>query len=541
MRERKTHINREQLIGLALQLGAVKVMGWSEAERELAKEAIPPSASQLSSVQDLIDGGVDVLGRAFSSIFTPEQRRPLGAIYTPAAIVESMIRWARDRAVPDRVIDAGAGSGRFLVAAGRTYREAGLVAVEFDPFAAILARGHLAAAGFAHRSAVICGDYRDAKIETINGQTLFIGNPPYVRHHFIGANWKKWLQETAAKFSLTASGLAGLHAYFFLATAQFAKTGDLGTFVTSAEWLDVNYGSIVRDLFLEHLGGSSIHVIEPAALPFPGTATTGVITAFSVGSKPPSIRLARVENVDELGSLETGHSMRRERLETAHRWTPLTHAQPDAREDFVELGELCRVHRGQVTGANRVWIADNVFSANLPEAVLFPSITRARELFASHGLLEDDSGLRRVIDIPSDLDVLDRNAQKLVEDYLVYAKSQGAHTGYVASHRKRWWSVGLRNAAPILATYMARRPPQFVRNIAEARHINIAHGLYPRDVLSETTLRVLSEFLSRSVSVTQGRTYAGGLTKFEPREMERLMIPRPEILSQGLSFEQLSA
>jgi len=35
--------------------------------------------------------------------------------------------------------------------------------------------------------------------------------------------------------------------------------------------------------------------------------------------------------------------------------------------------------------------------------------------------------------------------------------------------------------------------------------------------------------LRRTVSVADGRTYAGGLTKFEPREMERLCVPDPFI------------
>ena len=33
-------------------------------------------------------------------------------------------------------------------------------------------------------------------------------------------------------------------------------------------------------------------------------------------------------------------------------------------------------------------------------------------------------------------------------------------------------------------------------------------------------------YLNASVSVASGRTYAGGLVKFEPREIERLHIPR---------------
>jgi hypothetical protein len=77
---------------------------------------------------------------------------------------------------------------------------------------------------------------------------------------------------------------------------------------------------------------------------------------------------------------------------------------------------------------------------------------------------------------------------------------------------------------------MARRPPAFVRNLASARHINIAHGLYPREPLSPHLLDALARYLSRSTSLRDGRTYAGGLTKFEPREMERLAVPRPDLL-----------
>ena len=82
----------------------------------------------------------------------------------------------------------------------------------------------------------------------------------------------------------------------------------------------------------------------------------------------------------------------------------------------------------------------------------------------------------------------------------------------------------------ILATYMARRPPAFVRNLAGARHVNIAHGLYPREPLPPAALDGLAAYLRRSVTPGQGRTYAGGLTKFEPREMERLPVPAPALL-----------
>lgn len=72
---------------------------------------------------------------------------------------------------------------------------------------------------------------------------------------------------------------------------------------------------------------------------------------------------------------------------------------------------------------------------------------------------------------------------------------------------------------------MGRRPPAFVRNLCGARHINIAHGLYPLDNLSDETLNKLTVYLRENVSLRNGRTYAGGLTKFEPKELERVLVP----------------
>jgi adenine-specific DNA-methyltransferase len=141
--------------------------------------------------------------------------------------------------------------------------------------------------------------------------------------------------------------------------------------------------------------------------------------------------------------------------------------------------------------------------------------------------LRDASPLRRVIDLPHDLDP---TADEAIGRFLAWAKAQGADRSYIAQHRKAWWSVELKAPAPILCTYMARRPPAFVRNLCGARHINIAHGLYPRAPMTDAALDALAAFLRENVVQAQGRTYAGGLTKFEPKELERIAVPRPEAL-----------
>lgn len=515
------------LVASAVGLGAASVGGpLSAGEQRLvakySKQADVLTGDDLVHLGDAISRGEDPLGDALLALRPQAERRSQGAVYTPHTIISPMVGWALNQN-PSRIVDAGCGSGRFVSDIARRKPSTKIVAIDTDPLATLMTRAVLATVGRGEYS-VINADYTRVRLPQFGERTAFIGNPPYVRHHDLSPNLKAWAQRAARTVGQQISGLAGLHAYFFLATAIGAKKDDVGTFVTSSEWLDVNYGAVIRALLLDGLGGQSIHFLEPAATPFHDTATTAAITCFRVGDRPRSMRLRRVKTLKDLGDLSGGRPIARDRLLEARRWTPLIRAKSVVPEGFIELGELCRVHRGAVTGANSVWIkqADDL---SLPESVLFPSVTRARELFAAGEVLADADQLRRVIDLPADLDELDSHERTLVETFLRSARKLGADLGYIARTRPAWWSVRLREPAPILATYMARRPPAFVRNLVDARHINIAHGLYPRIDLSPLALDRLAACLRTSITMAQGRTYAGGLTKFEPKEMERLPVP----------------
>jgi len=520
------------LARLAVDLGACDTGGpLSAREAELVTRALkiaPSPKTELHALRAQILSGEDPLGESFYALRSPQVRRQDGAVYTPTALVAPMVSWVIDQA-PGRVVDAGAGSGRFAALVARELPDVQLVAIDSDPLATLMTRAALSALG--HRRAIVLnGDYTKAALPKGAGRTAFVGNPPYVRHHVLTPAMKAWAQATAAKLGHSVSGLAGLHAYFFLATAQLGQPDDVGCFVTSAEWLDVNYGAIIRELIVGRLGGEAIHVLEPEALPFEKTATTAAITCFRLGQQPDTVRFRVVRSLETIGDLGTeGQPVARARLLEASRWSSFVRTRNAVPEGFVELGELCRVHRGAVTGSNATWVV-RPGTIELPAEVLFPSVTRARELFAAGTTLSSAEQLKLVIDLPADLDVFNGENRKQVERFLRKARKAGVPSGYIAGSRRAWWSVGLRSPAPILATYMARRPPAFVRNLVDARHINIAHGLYPREQLPERALRRLADALATSITVAQGRTYAGGLTKFEPKEMERLPVPSPALL-----------
>lgn len=368
------------LVRLAVALGADRFGGPLSAREQVLTTAAfsggpAPRAADVAAAKSMIRDGEDPLGGAFLALRTPEERRADGAVYTPAELVAPMVEWALAQK-PQRVVDAGTGSGRFLAEVLRRSPETTAVAVDLDPLATLMARGTIAALETRNVQVKHC-DYTRLRLPTIKGRTAFIGNPPYVRHHQLTAQAKAWAQTAAAKLDLKVSGLAGLHAYFFLATASMGRPGDVGTFVTSSEWLDVNYGAIIRNLLLADLGGESLHVVEPEAMPFEGTATTAVITNFRLGEQPAALRIRPVQRLAELGDLATeGELVARERLAEASRWSSFVRTRNQIPEGYIELGELCRVHRGTVTGSNATWVTRD--GNHLPPGVLFAAVTKAR-------------------------------------------------------------------------------------------------------------------------------------------------------------------
>ncbi|XVO83980.1 Eco57I restriction-modification methylase domain-containing protein [Pseudomonas chlororaphis] len=501
----------------------------SVQERKLVNES---SVSIQESEIDLIRGeilqGLDPLGESFSYVRSPKERRSTGAVYTPATIVDSMMSWLASKGNPERIVDPGAGSGRFILAAGELFQGAQLIAIELDPLAALMLRANVEIRGWSERTKILVKDYRQIKLPRCKGVTAFIGNPPYVRHHDIEEDWKNWYASQFATFGVKASALAGLHLHFFLQTRLLAKKGDIGAFITSAEWMDVNYGSALRRLLMEELGGIALHVLDPSIEAFPGTATTAAITCFRVGESEEPVRVRSISDLTNLNGLTTGVDVPRSEIQSAKRWSIIVRPSKSLSLGEVELGEFFRVHRGQVTGANGVWIAGE-HAKKLPERIKLPTITRAKDLIQAGTHLVSSEELKRVIDLPPELDDFEQHEIRSIERFLKWAKSQGADQSYVALHRKAWWSVGLKAPAPVLCTYMARRPPQFTINECGARHINIAHGLYPREDIDKGFLHRIVNWLNCNINVDGGRTYAGGLTKFEPKEIERLKIPKMEI------------
>jgi adenine-specific DNA-methyltransferase len=491
---------------------------------------VNPASGQLS----LLDGAApdasdDPHGDAYCAAHAPASRRSRGITLTPQWLVELMVRAAAERGPFDTIVDAGAGSGRFIIAAARHFPAARLVAIEADPDMAGVLQQALHDAGLAPRVQVLLTDFRLADLPRC-GRTLFLGNPPYVRHHDIGARWKVWYRDGMARMGIAASQLAGLHAHFFLRAMQLMTAGDVLLWVTSAEWLDNGYGAALRRALAgaDIDSGAQLRALWLAASDeqiFSDALVSAVIVdvtklgVANLRSAPAVVQLGRIAG----RTLQPTRSVERATLADSSRWSPLVDAAAPKVTGRASVGDVFHVTRGQVTGLNAAWIIPP--GSDLP-GLTVSAVTRAREIIDGTVVAADaTSRLRRVLNLPANLDDLDKDSRALAEQFIERARLLGAERAYVARSRTPWYAVAMRKPPDAFVSYMGRRPPVFMANPHQASFLNIAHGLYARQPMPAATLQCILDHLNTSTPLNGGRLYGGGLAKFEPSDIARLRIP----------------
>lgn len=502
-------------------------LGSNEEIYQVCKEACSGDEEVVRYLSKMLEDGRDPLGDAFMKVNPPSERRVSGCTYTPPELVSAMVCHAARSICPDVVVDCGCGSGRFALAAAQAFPSARVLAVDASELACDMCRANVRACGLEGRVEVICGDFTEVGLRRGEERILWIGNPPYVRHHGIDASRKAWFKDACRSLGVGGSGLSGLHAHFLARIAQDWREGDYGVLVLSAEWLDVNYGRAMRELLTGMLRLDRIDLLDRKSEAFDGTLTTSVIIGFGGDGDAVRVGSGATRSVDVPRSV----------LRDAPRWSPvLLHGGAAdggpclAESELVPLGSLARVHRGVVTGNNSFWVREKDELGDVPESLTVPVVSHARELTGDCMAKSNPDGLRRLIVLPEDIGELSASEARAARSLIADGEQRGVDKGYIARHRKAWWSVKPQEAPAVLMTYMGRSTPTFVINENDLTMLNVVHGLYPVKPLSDRALERLVSYLNENVTLDEGRMYCGGLVKFEPREAEAIPVPSLKVL-----------
>lgn len=389
---------------------------------------------------------------------------------------------------------------------------------------------------------------------------LVIANPPYVRHHYIGKNEKTRLRkEVHLRTGIEVSGLAGLYAYFLLLTDTWLEQDALSLWLIPSEFMDVNYGSSLKEYLTEHVTLHRIHRFLPSDVQFSDALVSSAILIFSK-KKPRRQHEVAMTLGGPLAKPERTHHVRLTELCGARKWTRYAFGDTGSSRNLDEflLGDLFRITRGIATGSNSFFIVprDETSSLQIPERFLKPILPSPR--FVDTLVIESESDGYPCL--PKQLCLLDcklteaeiKGSHEQLWRYLQRGKAKGIHTGYLASRRYPWYAQEQRPPAPFLCTYMGRKgqngsPFRFLWNKSRATAANVYLLLYPKPPLQAAcdanpdSYQMIFSFLQSikpSQFLNEGRVYGGGLHKIEPRELARVSVE--ELLSQlgGIEFHR---
>ncbi|MDH6147053.1 MULTISPECIES: HsdM family class I SAM-dependent methyltransferase [Paraburkholderia] len=242
----------------------------------------------------------EVVGSIFERLIGPEERHKYGQFYTQVGVVD-LINSFCIQSGDAKVLDPACGGGTFLVRAyarkkvqaeSRNHRDllTDLYGIDISQFAAHLTTMNLATRDLVEdenyprvgrsdffdvlpdstfvklpqklKSGGLGAKYYDIKIPPLDA---VIANPPYVRQEDVPkakkkpkdggpeAGTKEFYSRRVAQMAGTKlSGRSDLHCYFWPHATTFLKQNGMLGFITSSQWLDVEYGFHLQRWLLQN-------------------------------------------------------------------------------------------------------------------------------------------------------------------------------------------------------------------------------------------------------------------------------------------------
>ena len=434
-----------------------------------------------------------------------EKKHALGQFETPLNVADLLLGFCLRRP-SERVLDPGCGDGfllsraadwlDWLAASPSDVKPDALLGVELDPAAAGQAQDRLP------NAQILNQNFFALNPDSIQLADTIVGNPPYTRSQWIGQlepakvhqmPMFQWAEEApvagklpliSRKLAESLSGRSGLHAYFLLQSEQFLReSGRLG-FVVPNGWLDVAYGTDLKQFLLDHF--RILAIVESAVERW--FASARVNTCLIILEKcgvlrrrtANPIRLIRLKKpLDQLIPHELGQ--RRRFLAVEQLVSQLTPVRPYVTADFAvhveqqsefrasdkwgmalraptvyrhhrdhlnlfPLKQWASVQRGFTTGANEFFYIEEAAGDqwSIEDRYRRPLLKSLRGIDRLR--LDEKDCRQEVLLIPPEDDL----SGTAVAGYIEWGEAQGFNQRNTCQARNPWYSLPVQSPAPLL-------------------------------------------------------------------------------------------
>lgn len=479
-----------------------------------------------------------------------KDRNKLGQFSTPRLLADEILAYAKENGPKKNVkfFDPAFGMGSFYTALVKAFgpnHDALGFEIDKDYFSA---------------SREVWKDYDKLSIKKVDftlenpseydKANLLVCNPPYIRHQHISQDTKNHLKLATKSLSgKDISGLAGLHAYFMLLSHQWLEKDGLAIWLVPSEILEVNYGKSIREYLLDDVNLDRVHFFDQADGKFSDALVSSCVIVYRKNNT--SIKSGvKITFGNSFLHPDLENILDKKTLKEKNKWSKHLITKSTKKERAVlihtegkKIGDVFSIKRGIATGDNSFFVLDkeSALKLEIPKKYLRNILPPSRYLKGDVIHLDKDGFLDTekkfvLLDIDLPLDQIKHLYPKLHE-YLLEGIDKGIDKGYLASRRAPWYSQEKRAAPRFFVRYMNRESKKegthhsiFIKNEADAIATNSYLMLYekPQGLFESTPdLEGVWTWLRKGLDKTlyrYGRTYGGGLVKFEPNELKEIPI-----------------
>jgi adenine-specific DNA-methyltransferase len=455
-------------------------------------------------------------------------RKRFGQYFTPSEVAETLVRWAL-RSDSDRLLDPSCGDGEFLAA----HQHA--VGIELDQEHAASARER-APGALVHQA-----DFFDWAQETHERFEGVVGNPPFIRYQGFSGEVRQRALRLARRFGATISELTSSWAPFVAASCNLLKPGGRIAFVVPAEIGHATYAAPLLEALCARF--ERVHIVAIKEKLFPELAEDAwLLFASGFGSATKCIKLSTQRRFTPTET--PPKSIRRVAVRdlTRARWRLRRWLLPadvlrtyEAFEDLrfsQRLGDIADVNIGYVSGGNDFFHLRPSLAKKLgiPTKFLKASVRRGASLQAKSVLTSRH--VQQWIDRDEPVLLLhitpdQRKLPSSINAYLTSSDALSVREAYKCRVREPWYSVPDVRIPDGFLTYMSGSRVQVVRNDAACVATNSVHVVHMKASNTFTSMQQrFGTLLTRLSCELEGHPLGGGMLKLEPREAQRVLIPK---------------
>ena len=467
-------------------------------------------------------------------------RRLFGMYYTPVEIATVLVEWAlAGNSGP--ILDPSFGNAVFLetavkILSNRQVKNAPqrVFGVEIDPgcFESVRRSKHLI------DSNCIQGDFLTVIPKNFPSGlcSAVVGNPPYVRHHWIRGQQQESVKALERNSTSSIPATAGLWVYFLLHSMNFLARGGRFAMLVPEAILQADYAMSLRHTLAQRFG--RILLIYVRDRMFVGTDEAVVVVACSRFGEKGEVFEIGVESIEELISIlensEAAQPQLTYRLPTSSntmgtRAATLLESLLSVRE-VNRLGDIAEIRVGVVTGANRHFIrsTEELETLGVPRSVRHRVVPRTRWLTGLEFTEEEHDRFLRAGAAGLLVRPKGPEDDRLVEPWIHEGLRAGIEARHKCSVRKEWFRLDLPSPSDGFATCARTGSPLLILNRGQCHNSNAIHSLNWKRKLTVKPEAIVVGFLTSVVSVwaeLQGRRYGGGVLKLEPGTLQRVPVP----------------